>query len=130
MKASPIAGKRFSDPSELLKLALDNPRRRPDKRLAKRSQIRFALRVSSFDDGQAGPWKDAELRNLSSAGLSIQTIEDWPVDTIFLMEFPAKVGKNKRAPIVCRVAHRNERPDGSCLLGAEFIGPLRPEVEA
>jgi hypothetical protein len=130
MKTSLIAGKRFSVPSELLQLALDQPRHRPDKRQAKRSQIRFHLKVASFDNGTAGPWQEAELQNLSSAGLSIQTMERWPVDMIFLMDFPAKTGKARRAPIVCRVAHRHERPDGSCILGGEFIGPLRPEIVA
>ena len=92
------------------------------KRRAPRLKVNFAVQIRTMTEHMFGKVIFAKLRDLSQRGMSAVLSEPIPEGCNFVVTLPGTNGKEQ--PLVCRVAHSAAQPDGTFLIGAEFIGMM------
>ncbi|MGD1275827.1 MAG: PilZ domain-containing protein [Tepidisphaeraceae bacterium] len=114
---------RFAEAVALLqKMRVDSEQE--NHRRAKRLKLRLPLLVRPMGEQGPGAKIQAELRDLSPRGLSMALKQTLPEGSSFVVELPSEKDAPAPAPLICTVVHSQPQNDGTCLVGAEFIGRL------
>ena len=94
---------------------------------------RCALRLSTKRDATTRPldveatlgW-GATVRNISSAGIGLTLCFPFPAGSYLAVELDFPQAKALASPLLARVVHAQDLPDGTWHLGCEFVKPLSP----